>query len=375
MFILLPEKGVSPKELSIKMKPLAEEFQSLIACPVMPDLQSPDEISDKTGGIIASILELIKAKKYQLRNDAVFVAGFPGTASAAVKFASAKPGSFRGVILLAPAEMPPADDLKLDKMNVSSFYLWCKSGTPAAQICADYKTALEEAGFSNTALYESTEKKLSPDNSDWKRIFQWAAELIKPKDCYVAVPKGYDKQKKYPAIIGLYGAMSNAQRHAGYFQPIADKHGMLVFCPVLPNIMNPMEIAAQSENILASAENKMKDYNIDPKRIYLSSVSFSSVALFRMAALKPKLFSGLIVTAPSKSPDAEDLAKDGMSKLPVYIWQGTNDRLKSAGQNINKTLTELKFSRVIFKEAEGLGHQAPPVGDWAEIIRWLDNQR
>ena len=371
MFILLPEKGISPKELSIKMKPLAEEFKSLIACPVMPELASPDEISDKTGEIIAPILELIKEKKYQLRNDAVFVAGFPGTSSAAVKFVSAQPGGFRGVILVAPQEMPSIDDLKLDKMDVSSFYLWCKSGTPAAKICSDYKILLDEAGFSNTGFYESTEKKLSPDTGDWKRIFQWADELIKPKDCYVAVPKGYDKQKKYPAIIGLYGAMSNAQRHAEYFQPIADKHGMLVFCPVLPNIMNPMEIAAQAENILASAENKMKDYNIDPKRIYLSSVSFSSVALFRMAALKPQFFSGLIVTAPSKSPDAGDLVKDGMSGLPVYIWQGTNDRLKSAGQNINKALNELKFRKVVFKEAEGLGHQAPPAGDWDEIIKWL----
>lgn len=199
------------------------------------------------------------------------------------------------------------------------------------------------------------------------------SNLIRSDDCYVVLPKGYDRQKKYLVIIGLYGAMSNSKRHAEYFQPMADKYGFLVFCPALPEIMNPMAIAAQAESILAAAENRMKDYSIDPKRVYLSSVSFSTVALFRMAALKPGFFSGLIVAAPSKSPDIQDAGKDGMANLPVYIWQGVNDRLKSSGQNINKMLNELKYSRVNLKEAQGFGHQSPPIEEWDEIINWLDS--
>jgi predicted peptidase len=85
-------------------------------------------------------------------------------------------------------------------------------------------------------------------------------------------------------------------------------------------------VAAETAAMVALVEDFMARYDVDPRRIYTSTVSYGSTLAWEAMATHPGLFSAALITG-GFSVSADQAARIATAKVPIWITHGLNDHL------------------------------------------------
>jgi poly(3-hydroxybutyrate) depolymerase len=225
-----------------------------------------------------------------------------------------------------------------------------------------------------------------------KRVYKFKEAENKEMEYAMFVPTGYDKNKPTPLIVALHGLNSTPQgimRYPG-FTKHAEKHGYIVVAPMGYNRRgwygsfgkgggrrgrDPKNLGELSEkdvmNVLAIAR---KEFNIDPKRIYLFGHSMGGGGTWHLGLKYPSIWAALAPIAPAIYRSPNSLTK--ITHMPVIIVQGDKDRLvsvKIARRWVAK-MKELKMDHK-YIEVEGGNHVLPAFQHFPEIFAFFNTHQ
>ncbi len=219
----------------------------------------------------------------------------------------------------------------------------------------------------------------------------------KDRNYAVHVPEGYTPDRAWPLIVFLHGAGERgddgaAQTRAGIGPAIVKNPERFPAIVLLPQCPEGTEWSSQLDALEAQLEATRGEYNIDPKRIYLTGISMGGYGTWQWGAIKTDTFAALVPICGGGDPgDIQALLKvpggnpfgshasrvRALAKVPIWAFHGGSDSVvppersrsmvaavKAAGGNIQYT------------ELEGVDHNSwDPAYQSEDTIVWLLKQK
>jgi poly(3-hydroxybutyrate) depolymerase len=204
-------------------------------------------------------------------------------------------------------------------------------------------TALFVLQLSGLVLAQAPALKQQPPSSRIQKKTYEFKEAGMEMEYALFVPSKYDKEKKTPLMVALHGLGGNPQqmmRSRGLVDA-AEKHGYIVVAPMGYNSRGwygvrgggigkkpeePKNLRELSEkDVMNVLELVRKDFNIDPKRIYLMGHSMGGAGTWHLGTKYPDIWAGLAPIAPAAFGQPTGLEK--IKHIPVIVVQGDKDTL------------------------------------------------
>jgi predicted peptidase len=217
----------------------------------------------------------------------------------------------------------------------------------------------------------------------------------------VFAPTGWSKKKKWPVILFLHGAGERgddnlAQTRVGIAPAIIRQQTSFPFVVVLPQCPKDRWWTEPEMQALAlkALDDAAKEFNGDPRRIYLTGLSMGGYGSWVIAANNPKKFAAIAVVCggvrpppglnlpetvrpPEPSNDPYGAVASKIGKTPVWVFHGSADPLVPVTES-RKMVEALKAigGNVRYNEYDGVGHNS-----WdkayaePELFPWLLSQR
>lgn len=204
------------------------------------------------------------------------------------------------------------------------------------------------------------------------------------------IPKSYDKQQKYPAVIWLHGidAVGNDNRkqisdynYAGSnvwtYPNNQEKYPSFVIAPQLPQgavwatplTRSPTEELLRVVDILRVVQ---REYSIDENRIYLVGQSLGGFGTWSLLGARPELFAAAVpVCGGGNVTKAKEIAK-----VPIWAYHAVDDPIVLVFESkAMVTAVQKAGGNIKYIEYKGGLHNA-----WdrafhdPEMIEWLFSQ-
>ena len=191
----------------------------------------------------------------------------------------------------------------------------------------------------------------------------------------VFIPRAYKTGQRWPVVVfidGSSGRGNDGERMTtsalgAIVRARASTYPAIVLFPQLPNDetftrANAMAIC------LAELDATVRNYNGDPKRIYLTGISFGGSIAYQLAYENPERFAALIPIASVYDdgaiigiPNAPrgssyPLVAQRLKNMPVAIYEGSEDPVVYAARAIAAALRRIG-GNVRYTEMPGLGHE------------------
>lgn len=171
----------------------------------------------------------------------------------------------------------------------------------------------------------------------------------------VYLPEGYeeDTAKQWPLVIFLHGA----GEHGNDLQAVY-RHGPLrevregrefPFIVIAPQIDGQTYWACYAETLNAMLDGWLKDYRIDPSRVYLTGLSMGGTGTWMWGMMNPERFAAIMPICGTGICWCAGNLKD----VPVWVFHGDADtivpiaesysmveRLKACGGDVTLTIYE-----------------------------------
>jgi predicted peptidase len=166
----------------------------------------------------------------------------------------------------------------------------------------------------------------------------------------VFVPSSYDGSKAFPLIVALHGLGSSSDQIIRYrgMTDLAEKHGYIIAAPMGYNNHgwygslgpgtnrfserfaidepDPDNLGELSEkDVFNVLDIVKKEFMIDANRIYLMGHSMGGGGTLYLGMKYKEMWAGLGAIAPAIYSSPNQLSD--ISKMPVIVVQGDNDRL------------------------------------------------
>ena len=176
----------------------------------------------------------------------------------------------------------------------------------------------------------------------------------------VYIPSNWSPEKQWPLVVALHGANLDETnmlgRDGGRMQKLAEQHGFVVVTPLGYRLnsaygsqrgfsralaSDPERVKRSEQDVLQVADLVEKEFNVDPRRRYLTGNSMGGGGTWwiggrypeRWAAIAPGAYGGVL---PEDAP--------ALAKLPIRLIVGERDDLML--ESVRKTLATLKSGGV-----------------------------
>ena len=201
------------------------------------------------------------------------------------------------------------------------------------------------------------------DNLRWKCGYSYMIDI----------PKKFRKNKKYPLVIFLHGAIKSNQKSFSWREDqrksfyMSEDDQYIIAAPL------KLGIDWDPKKVIDIIEDIKKNIKIDENRIYLTGLSMGGRGTFIIAAEYPEIFASILALSPHHTPYSYVSLMSEVKNLPILVSHGNLDTTSS--YNIAKEMYEgLKElgAEVTFKPRLGIGHWG-----WksfygnSENINWL----
>ncbi len=154
---------------------------------------------------------------------------------------------------------------------------------------------------------------------------------IEKEEFLVVVPKDYNPNKPYGLVVYINALANIGLLHDGW-EPVLRKKGFLYIAPF--NVGNIRDDRQRESLAVIAALLMKREYNIDPKRIYVAGQSGGARMATNTAFLQSDIFKGTIASCganyfrPIVFPKGHGL--DSMGKPYVYDFGAKPDEIEQA---------------------------------------------
>lgn len=215
--------------------------------------------------------------------------------------------------------------------------------------------------------------------------FAETGELI-PYQIYV--PSYWTPEKTWPLMVALHGANLDETnmlgRDGGRMQKLAEAHGFVVVTP-LGYRLNSAYGSQRGLSVLAGGDQVRvkrseadvlqvkalveKEYNIDPRRRYLTGNSMGGGGTWWIGGQHPEMWAAL---APGAYGGVRPEDVPALSKLPIHVVVGDHDDLML--DRVRETMAVLKAGGVTpeYVEVPGGTHPSAFEIDLPEIFKFFE---
>ncbi len=191
-----------------------------------------------------------------------------------------------------------------------------------------------------------------------KREDRFEARIYTAKDgstlsFRLLVPWNYDKNKSYPLVLMLHGIGERGNDNIAELHndlsilasnEYRSKYPCFVIVPQCPlndmwapiinnagklSVLNKMTQA--STNAMAVLNEIRREFNIDPKRIYITGLSMGGFGTWDILAHYPHLFAAAVPICGGGTPSKAKL----FAQMPIWIWYGQIDNVVQPQLNID----------------------------------------
>ena len=148
---------------------------------------------------------------------------------------------------------------------------------------------------------------------------------------YVFVPSSSNGTHPMPAVLLIHGGGGNGPDLIAAWKTFAEQNGIVLVGPTLPLGGNfETEVVPQLYPLIMDAARK--EWNIDPKRIYLFGVSAGGYTVFDACMFDSQYFAGGGVFAAVITPDYDWILQQAKRKLPIAVYLGDHDEFFTVAQ-------------------------------------------
>ena len=207
-------------------------------------------------------------------------------------------------------------------------------------------------------------------------------------------PEGYEATKKYPLVIFLHGAGergsdNDKQLIHGVPQFASkenrEKYPCFLIAPQCPDNVKwvdvdwsaathttPKEMTEPSRMTIALIESTLKQYSIDPKRVYLTGLSMGGYGTWDLLARRPDLFAAAVPVCGG----ADEATAEKIKNIPIWVFHGAKDGAVKPARSRNMVAAlEKAGGKPKYTEYQNVGHDSwNPAYKDAEMMRWLFGQ-
>lgn len=216
------------------------------------------------------------------------------------------------------------------------------------------------------------------------------------------LPKNYDPAKRYPLMVVLPGHGMGWDGDNALVQVAADipatawlqrawtgsTEDVIVLAPQNQRVGG----AAEADLLVKMLDQFLKDFGVDKRRVYATTVSYGSQLAWQAFAKRPDLFAAGLITG-GFSVSAEQAAAIAAAEIPLWVTHGVHDHLLniSLARNTRAALQNAYAARgktpeqiavlLRYTEYEDAAFSLPdyhaafgPTYEDGSILRWLLGQ-
>src|SRR5262245_25700056 len=150
----------------------------------------------------------------------------------------------------------------------------------------------------------------------------------KSQTLWVFVPRNYDPQKKYPAVVSLHGLWEawggvNGFLTGGLPPVVAQRAHDWPFVTIFPQSSGTWRGKDRERDVLAALDYAQEHWSIDSDRVILVGLSFGGLGVWQIGAKHPDRFAALVpISGYASFDNVEQLAS-----LPVWAFTYGGDLL------------------------------------------------
>ncbi len=215
----------------------------------------------------------------------------------------------------------------------------------------------------------------------------------------VYVPATYAAQPSWPAILFLHGAGERGsdgllQTSVGLAPAIRQnpsRYPAIVVFPQAPR--DSLWVGTPADMAVAALQQTMREFHVDPKRVYLTGLSMGGNGTWYIAYRHPELFAAVVPicgwirdfpqfrgsqpVVPGDSAQIMPLLVQKLGKTPIWIFHGEVDQVVNVnGSREPAAALKTAGADVRYTEMLGLNHNSWDAAYGSdEFVKWLFAQQ
>jgi predicted peptidase len=215
----------------------------------------------------------------------------------------------------------------------------------------------------------------------------------------VYVPVDYQTKSSWPAILFLHGAGERGddgllQTNVGLAPAIRQNPSRYPAIAIFPQVPRDSQwVGAPGDMAVAALQQTMREFHVDPKRVYLTGLSMGGHGTWYVAYRHQELFAavvpicgwvrewpqfkGSVPVVPGDSAAVMPALAQRLAKVSVWIFHGEIDQVVPVnGSREPAAALKAAGAEVHYTELLGLNHNswdAAYASD--EFVRWLFAQQ
>jgi len=215
----------------------------------------------------------------------------------------------------------------------------------------------------------------------------------------VYVPANYAAQPSWPAILFLHGAGERGsdgllQTSVGLAPAIRQnpsRYPAIVVFPQSPR--DSLWVGTPADMAVAALQQTMREFHVDPKRVYLTGLSMGGNGTWYIAYRHPELFAAVVPicgwirdfpqfrgsqpVVPGDSAQIMPLLVQKLGKTPIWIFHGEVDQVVNVnGSREPAAALKAAGADVHYTEMLGLNHNSWDAAYGSdEFVKWLFAQQ
>ena len=215
----------------------------------------------------------------------------------------------------------------------------------------------------------------------------------------VYVPADYASKPTWPAILFLHGAGERGsdgllQTSVGLAPAIRQNPSRYPAIVVFPQVpLDSLWVGMPADMAVAALQQTMREFHVDPKRVYLTGLSMGGNGTWYIAYRHPELFAAVVPicgwirdfpqfhgsqpVVPGDSAQIMPLLVQKLGKTPIWIFHGEVDQVVNVnGSREPAAALKAAGADVRYTEMLGLNHSAWDAAYGSdEFVKWLFAQQ
>jgi len=211
----------------------------------------------------------------------------------------------------------------------------------------------------------------------------------------VYVPADYASQPSWPAILFLHGAGERGsdgllQTNVGLAPAIRQNPSRYPAIVVFPQVPRDSQwVGVPADMAVAALQQTMREFHVDPKRVYLTGLSMGGHGTWYVAYRHPELFAAVVPicgwirdfpqfrgsqpVVPGDSAQVMPLLVQKLGKTPIWIFHGEVDQVVNVnGSREPAAALKAAGADVRYTEMLGLNHNSWDAAYGSdEFVKWL----